>query len=96
MGVILAQYEVIEPLTSQSLALAREFQQAIYSLNGMYVGSKCSQNCFHLNVSLVDYKCVEFRLDPEPFGPPASHSLALASKFQQACKFGFATLHTHV
>ena len=79
MCVISARYEVIG---HQSLALAREFQQAIYALNGIYVGSKSSQKCYHLNVSLVDYMREEFRLDPEPFGPPASHSLALASKFQ--------------
>ena len=38
----------------------------------------------------------EFRLDPEPFGSPASHSLALASKFQQACKLGNDAFHLHL
>ena len=61
----------------------------------MYVGSKCSQKCYHLNVSLVDYMCVEFWLDTEPFGTPASHSLVLASKFQQACKLGNDAFHLH-
>ena len=31
----------------------------------------------------------------DPFGPPASHSLALASKFQQACKLGNDAFHLH-
>ena len=100
VGKVCVKFELdtrsLEPPTSQSLALAREFQQAIYSLNGMYVGSKCSHKCYHLNVSLVDYMCVEFRLDPEPFGPLASHSLVLASKFQQACKLGNDAFHLHI
>ena len=50
------------------MVLASRFQQAIYSLNGMYVGSKGSQKCYHLNVSLVDHMREEFRLDLEPFG----------------------------
>ena len=52
--------------------------------------------CCQMNGPLVGKVCVKCELDPSSYGPPASHSLALASKFQQACKLGNDAFLLHI